>query len=93
VNVGGGSSELKAVWAEIRALDARVVACEKDCIRLSRALLKLGPEVTLDDVITPSAMGRAAAVAGGPPPPAVVAAAVGVRRAAISAAAAPRRKR
>ncbi len=47
---GGGSSELRAVLDEVRALNARLTACEKDLVRLSRLVANAGggPPVVLD---------------------------------------------
>ena len=89
--MGGGSSELKAVWAEMRALNARVVACEQDCIRLSRSLLKLGPEVTLDDV-APLAVARDGSTQSTQPAAPAVAVA-GPRESKVGAGSAGKRKR
>ncbi len=38
---GGGSSELRAALVQIRQLDARLCACEKELVRLARKVSEL----------------------------------------------------
>jgi hypothetical protein len=39
--MGGGSSEVRKLWDAVVALTGRVVACEKECVRLSRELMRV----------------------------------------------------
>jgi len=53
--MGAGTSEVQALIAEVRALDARVVACEKDLVRLGRWVSELRDAAIVPGVVSAEA--------------------------------------